>query len=585
MFRSTETTPPSVFGNVSRDMGTAPRKRSAGADMASTRTAKALELAQSVLAHTENDENTIPPARTAGNRHLSLTPLKQLSSNSCSTIGRPECCLQGMEVTTQADGSDQQTRNSDDSFLISASPLKGPGVTSVYSMMSPRWFLGAAALVMLFSATFDTTATKFMNRSFLPPCSGCTPQYFEAPIFQTWTGYIGEFLLLPIYSVASRMARARGVPCVLDFPNSLDDVKKVKPSRWIWLLPLLLDFPSTMCLNYSTMLVRASTVQMLRSFNIILTFFLSAFLLKNRLYIHQLLGVILVLIGMTLVGLYEMIYPETETNYGNLQWLGVLMALTGTTLSSLQWVLEESIFRRYYCSPFEGVGWMGVYGIILGVGVLGLAHVTNLENTRRTLYQLTSNSHQARLLLLFALLYVISLSVNTASGITVTKLSSSLLRTIVNANRTVSIWVIEMVLGWETFDVLNFSGLVTLIMAMIVYNYNYFIHKTDHWCGDRALRTTAKCFPNKYEVTVTPTSPAPALLSSKHQLLNGQIPASTTTVPRRRTHAVLPLVRYKTNIPEEDGCVYTSATELEMGERNRKDDNRWTEIAAIELGH
>lgn len=106
------------------------------------------------------------------------------------------------------------------------------------------------------------------------------------------------------------------------------------------------------------------------------------------------------LIGMTLAGLYEIIYPETETNYGNLQWLGVLMAIAGTALSALQWVLEESIFRRYYCSPFKGVGWMGLYGIALGVLVLIIAHFTGLENSQHTWYQLTLNTHQARLLVI-----------------------------------------------------------------------------------------------------------------------------------------------------------------------------------------
>lgn len=106
------------------------------------------------------------------------------------------------------------------------------------------------------------------------------------------------------------------------------------------------------------MLTQASTVQMLRSFNIPLTFVLSAFGLKNRIYIHQILGILLVFLGLMLVGIYAIMNPDTETNYDNLQWIGIVTALSGTTISGLQWVVEEAIFRRYYASPFEGVGFM-----------------------------------------------------------------------------------------------------------------------------------------------------------------------------------------------------------------------------------
>lgn len=173
-------------------------------------------------------------------------------------------------------------------------------------------------------------------------------------------------------------------------------------------------------------------------------------------------------------------------------------------------------------------------------------------------------------------------------GITVTKLSSSLLRTIINANRTVSIWAIEMILGWETFRALNFTGLVVLILAMLIYNYNYLIHKTDHWCGDRALRETANCFPNKYEVTLVPTSPdVLKQRSSKNKYREVQLPASTTAIARRRTHAsVIPKTRYKFHAFEEDGLFYNTLEEIDCVERCKKGVIcRWNEIAAIEIGH
>lgn len=80
-------------------------------------------------------------------------------------------------------------------------------------------------------------------------------------------------------------------------------------------------------------------------------------------------------------------------------------------------------------------------------------------------------------------------------------MTSALLRTVVNAGRTVSIWSIELIFGWATFAVLNFIGLIVILIAMAVYNYNYFTDKEDHWAGDHILRKPVACLPNKYEVT------------------------------------------------------------------------------------
>lgn len=60
---------------------------------------------------------------------------------------------------------------------------------------APKWVLGVAALLLFLSGSFDSLISKVMNRQKLPPCSGdedqCEPRFFESPIFQTVTMYIG----------------------------------------------------------------------------------------------------------------------------------------------------------------------------------------------------------------------------------------------------------------------------------------------------------------------------------------------------------------------------------------------------------
>lgn len=64
----------------------------------------------------------------------------------------------------------------------------------------------------------------------------------------------------------------------------------------------------TVCKCIATLMIPASTVQMLSGTNIIYSALLTVFYLKKPLYRQHLLGVILILIGVVLVGVACLVY-------------------------------------------------------------------------------------------------------------------------------------------------------------------------------------------------------------------------------------------------------------------------------------
>lgn len=63
---------------------------------------------------------------------------------------------------------------------------------------------------------------------------------------------------------------------------------------------------------------------------------------------------------------------------------------------------------------------------------------------------------------------------------------SSVLRGVVNATRTVTLWGIQLTSG-DPFSTLMCSAIVTIVIGAIVYHYNFYV-KPNNWRVDVFLR-------------------------------------------------------------------------------------------------
>lgn len=175
-----------------------------------------------------------------------------------------------------------------------------------------------------------------------------------------------------------------------------------------------------------------------------------------------------------------------------MDWLGILMALLGTILTGVQSVVEEKLFRKYTVSPLEAVGLMGVYGTIISIVVLIVLEFTGVEKTSETIYMMRTGGDKSTIIIIANVAYVISISLFNASGLMITKFGSAILRLILTSLRPITIWIVELLMKWNTFDWLYCTGLAIVLIGVIVYNYNYFT-KSGSWKGDLAIRKAVLC--------------------------------------------------------------------------------------------
>lgn len=158
---------------------------------------------------------------------------------------------------------------------------------------------------------------------------------------------------------------------------------------------------------------------MLRNFNLILGAILSIAYFKVALRRHQIGGVIIVTLGLIVIAIYGLMYSVETSNYHRKDWIGVVMALAGTFLSSFQAVCEEALLRKYFASPFEAVGLMGVYGIIIGCIALVILQFIGGEKTTETIYMLKQRTKESNIIIIAIISFVLSISIFNGSGLMV----------------------------------------------------------------------------------------------------------------------------------------------------------------------
>lgn len=90
----------------------------------------------------------------------------------------------------------------------------------------------------------------------------------------------------------------------------------------------------------------------------------------------------------------------------------------------------------------------------------------------------------------------------------VTKFGSAVLRLVLVSARVITIWIVELIVKWNEFHLLNFFGMLIILFGVLFYNYNYFI-KRDSWKGDKFIRKADICLGLKDpdQETSLPTPP------------------------------------------------------------------------------
>ncbi|ESO96502.1 hypothetical protein LOTGIDRAFT_159919, partial [Lottia gigantea] len=285
-----------------------------------------------------------------------------------------------------------------------------------------------------------------------------TDHDFDHPWFQTWIMFIGEMgCLIGLLIVRRRELNTYRKLNVWVENTGNAPIKPPEHKRifqWVFLIPTVCDLIGTSLAGIGLLYVDASVWQMLRGSIIIFAGILSKIFLKRKLVLKHWCGMITVMIGLVLVGCSS-VFKSSSGNNGSQALLGIALILGSQIISASQMVIEETFLKNKSYHPLQVVGMEGTFGVLLmSFAVLPAMYFIpgkqvndSYENSLDAIYQIGNSSK----LLILSLLYLASIAFYNYFGLAVTKSLTAVHRTLIDACRTIMVWVVDLFI-YYVFD-------------------------------------------------------------------------------------------------------------------------------------
>ncbi|CAG2218288.1 unnamed protein product [Mytilus edulis] len=180
-------------------------------------------------------------------------------------------------------------------------------------------------------------------------------------------------------------------------------------------------------------------------------------------------GMLVTMIGLVLVGCSS-VFKSQHTAEGSKTILGIILILASQVVSASQMVIEEMFLKKRSLHPLQVV--LPVMYFIPGSDVNN-----SYENSLDAIYQIFSEPR----LLVFCLLYLLSIAFYNYFGLAVTKSLTAVHRTLIDACRTILVWVVDLLIFYafdkdfgepfdKTYGLLQVDGFLFLLIGTALYN-------------------------------------------------------------------------------------------------------------------
>eukprot|EP00884_Botryococcus_braunii_P021063 jgi/Botrbrau1/7640/Bobra.0159s0086.1 len=361
---------------------------------------------------------------------------------------------------------------------------------------------------MLLTGSLNTIATKFQDIT----VTGFTPSgekvFFQHPAAQSAFMFLGEFLCLIPFLLSFWSNRRSGKPSELAGSFHAETPVHMMKTFLSFSLPAICDAGATTLLNIGLFYTYASTFQMLRGTLVVFAGFLTIIILKRQLHTHHWLGIVLITAGAALVGASSILYdpdmiptpPPSSLPLlpnGSLQRkllmlestggpkggasgadaarnpaLGDMLVVVAQLAAATQFIVEEKYLAKYRVPALLAVGLEGFWGLVICCIALPLLSVVKgpnglpLDSAPQALREIMASPQ----LQLSTIGSVVSIAFFNFFGISVTKSLSGAARATIDAVRTLLVWMVSLLIGWEHFHALQVVGFVVLISGSSLYN-------------------------------------------------------------------------------------------------------------------
>ncbi|XP_067682026.1 solute carrier family 35 member F6-like [Haliotis asinina] len=351
----------------------------------------------------------------------------------------------------------------------------------------------ALMIGMLVTGSINTISKKAQNDCVAPGYpdrsanSTTKPHDFDHPWFQTFIMFIGEMSCLFGLCVIRRRERIAYAKEVTSQTLPQAPIRPLQQKRifeLILIVPTLCDLIGTSLAGIGLLYVDASVWQMLRGSIIIFAGILSKIFLKRKLTCIHWSGMIVTMFGLVLVGCSSVFKSQAGSSASN-TLLGIALIISSQIVSASQMVLEELFLKKRNFPPLQVVGMEGTFGLLLMMFIVlpamyfipGKQVNNSYENSLDALYQIGNSPR----LLIFCLLYLISIAFYNYFGLSVTKSLTAVHRTLIDACRTMLVWGADLFIFYafdknfgepfdKTYGLLQVDGFFFLMIGTALYN-------------------------------------------------------------------------------------------------------------------
>ncbi|KAF7657722.1 hypothetical protein LDENG_00023000 [Lucifuga dentata] len=323
--------------------------------------------------------------------------------------------------------------------------------------------------LMLITGSINTLSAKWADTFSAKGCYGDAEHEFSHPFLQAVGMFLGEFSCLAAFYILLHIDRRSPEP-------------KMNPGQsfnpLLFLPPAMCDMLGTSIMYVALNMTSASSFQMLRGAVIIFTGLLSVAFLGRRLASSQWLGILITILGLVIVGMADFLNPHGDDSHKLSDVLtGDLLIIMAQIIVAVQMVLEEKFVYKHDVHPLRAVGTEGFFGFfVLSLLLIPMyfIHVGKFgSNPREVLEDALDAFCQIRnqpLIILALLGNTVSIAFFNFAGISVTKEISATTRMVLDSLRTLVIWVVSLLLRWETFHGLQVLGFLVLLAGTALYN-------------------------------------------------------------------------------------------------------------------
>lgn len=252
-------------------------------------------------------------------------------------------------------------------------------------------------------------------------------------------------------------------------------------------------------MNVGLILTPVSVYQMSRGALVLWVGVLSVIFLRRHLYLYQWISLIIVTLGVMLVGLAGTLVkraelPPTIPTVGEFSAaifkiatstradddpakvaVGVMLILFAQIFTASQYVVEEKIMAHYSIEPLAAVTLEGMFGGLTTLLAMPILHV--LFHKRSPYFDVPRGWHQiinnpAVMWTSFAI--ALSIGAFNFFGLSVTSRVSATTRSTIDTCRTLGIWIVSLLVGWEhlvwPYSLLQLAGFGLLVYGTFVFN-------------------------------------------------------------------------------------------------------------------